>query len=313
VRKTMIGLGAVIALALVGHAALAQLSEVVLPPGSPFPESVAAAPDGTLYASSISNGGIARALPGVREATPWIEPGAFATRSTFGVQVDAPRHLLWVCSNDASGLGLKGPSDVKGSWLKAFDLATGAGKISVALPPGPAICNDAAFSADGSVYVTNTAAPQILRLAPGGTKLAIWLTDKSLAGGLDGIAFDVNGNLYVDTYVTGELFRIMVKNGAAVKVTKLTTSRLLTHADGMKFALGHLLMVEGGGTLDRVTVTGDAAKVDTLHHFDGPTGLGVIGRTVWVSEGQLQLLADAGKPGNKLPVFRLRAFSMPAE
>ena len=312
-RKTKIDMGAAMALALAGHTAFAQPSEVVLPAGSPFPESVAAAPDGTLYASSISNGGIARALPGASRAEAWIKPGDFATRSTFGVQVDTHRNLLWVCSNDASGLGLKGPSDINGAYVKAFDLASGAGKISVQLPPGPAICNDMAFGADGSVYVTNTAAPQVLRLAPGSTKLEVWLTDKSLAGGLDGIAFGADGNLYVNTYVTGELFRITIKDGAAEEVTKLATSRPLTHADGMKSVLGSLLMVEGAGMLDRITVTGDTAKVDTLQHFDGPTGLGVVGRTIWVSEGQLRLLADAGKPGKTLPTFRLRAFSLPAD
>jgi hypothetical protein len=58
-------------------------------------------------------------------------------------------------------------------------------------------CNDIAIGRDGSAYVTDSAAPQILRLPPGG------------GGGLDGIAFGADGNLY------GELFRIDMSDGKA--------------------------------------------------------------------------------------------------
>jgi hypothetical protein len=55
---------------------------------------------------------------------------------------------------------------VKGSFLKGFDLDTGDGKISAALPGTRTLCNDMALGPDGSVYVTNSFTPQIPGLSP---------------------------------------------------------------------------------------------------------------------------------------------------
>lgn len=64
----------------------------------------------------------------------------------------------------------------------------------------------------GEVYVTNTLAPEILRLRPGAKALEIWASDPVFdagpkGAGLDGIAFGADGHLYVNTFSKGELFR----------------------------------------------------------------------------------------------------------
>jgi hypothetical protein len=48
-----------------------------------------------------------RIKPGASTAEQWIKPGAFDSRSTFGVLVDERYNLLWVCSNDTSGKGYR--------------------------------------------------------------------------------------------------------------------------------------------------------------------------------------------------------------
>ncbi len=83
-------------LMLSGAGAMAQLASVALPPGLPFPESVAVVPDGTLYISSITNGGVARAMPDEVAAKQWIAPGTFGTRSTFGMLAEAESITLFV-------------------------------------------------------------------------------------------------------------------------------------------------------------------------------------------------------------------------
>src|SRR5262245_26370822 len=101
--RTLRGLAAVAAcvtLPLWTDAAIAAQGVVTLPDSSPFPESVTATSDGTLYASSITDGGVVRAKPGAAMAEVFIKPGAFGTRSTFGVFADEARGLLWVASND---------------------------------------------------------------------------------------------------------------------------------------------------------------------------------------------------------------------
>lgn len=288
-------------------AASAQQAVITLPAGSPFPESLTATSDGTLYAGSLTNGGVVRARPGSAEAEVWIKPGAFGTRSTFGVLADEANGLLWVCSNDASQLGAKGPNDVEGSFVKGFDLKTGQGRISVELPSRPAICNDMALGPDGSLYVSNTAQPQLLRLPSGGSKMEVWAQDDRLKGGLDGLAFGADGSLYANTFISGELFRFEVKSGSVGAIEKIETPRPLKFPDGLKADGTSFLMVEGGGPLSRVTVEAGRATLSTIKEFAGPTGLARVGDLIWVSEGQIVNLVDPSKKGQMPQSFQFRA------
>lgn len=285
---------------------------VVLPASSPFPESVTAAADGTLYVSSITHGGVLKVAPGSSTAVPFFQPGDHGTRSTFGVLADDKRALLWVASNDASVFGMKGPSTVEGAWIKGFDMKSGALKVSVRVPTGPAIVNDFAVAEDGSLYITNTAGPQILRLKAGATEIEVFVQDDAMKGGLDGIAFGKDGNLYANTYGTGELFRIEVKNGSPGKVTKLTTSRPLTHPDGLRPFKGGFIMAEGGGTIDRVTINGDSALIETLVQAEEPVSAWPAPDRMWVAEGHLSYLAPE-KKGQLPSSFKLLALPLPKD
>lgn len=292
----------------VAPAVAGDAKAIVIPGDQAYPESMSSASDGTIYISSPAAGGVARVKPGTSKAEMWIKPGAFGTRSTFGVLVDEKSKTLWVCSNDMSAAGIPGPSSFPGSYLKGFDLASGAGKVSAAFPGTAHMCNDMVVAPDGTLYVTNTMAPQILRLKPGAKDLEIWLENDLLApkngAGLDGIAFGSDGNLYVNTFGGNEFFRVTLKDGAPGSVTKLETSRPLKNPDALRQMSGDVfLMAEGGGTLDRVTVNGDKVKVETLKDgLNGPTSLAKVGDTVWVGEGQLDHLFDPkGNGPPKLP------------
>jgi len=294
--------------------AMAATESVALPGERAFPESISSSKDGTLYVSSLASGGITRIEPHSSEAKVWIEPGAFGTHSTFGVLVDENAGLLWVCSNDLSARGMAVGTPEGVSALFAFDLKTGVGRISVPFPSKPSTCNDITIGPDGAAYVTNTAAPQVLRLARGAKELEVWFTEPSLqpekGGGLDGLAFGADGNLYVNTVGPGELYRIDVKRGKATKLTRLTPSRPLFHTDGMRRYGKDFLLIEGQGRLDLMTVHGDSASVETLKDgYTTPTGVTSVGRTAWLSEGQLSLLSDPNKKPN-LP-FRVYAVPLP--
>ena len=293
-------------------AARADPASIDLP--VPFPESVTSTSEGVLYVSSFRDGGVLKIAPGSSPVT-FLKPGEHGTRSTFGVLADEKSGTLWVASNDISAIGVKGPSDVEGSWVKGFDLKSGgAPKVSAKLPVSPAAANDFAVGDDGTLYVTNVLGPQIFQLKPGAKELEVFVQDDRLKGGLDGIAFDENGALVVNTYFTGELFRINVKAGAPGAITKLKTSRPLKKPDGLRPIPGGFLMVEGGAdTLDRVTITGDEAKIKTVKEFAGPTGLTVVGDTVWVAEGQLGYLSEPELKGKPLPSFQLRSVPLPKD
>lgn len=305
-RLALAGLGFGLAIG----AARADPASIDLP--VPFPESVTSTSEGVLYVSSFRDGGVLKIAPGSSPVT-FLKQGEHGTRSTFGVLADEKTGTLWVASNDISAIGVKGPSDVEGSWVKGFDLKSGgAPKVSAKLPVSPAAANDFAVGDDGTLYVTNVLGPQIFQLKPGAKELEVFVQDDRLKGGLDGIAFDENGALIVNTFFTGELFRIDVKAGAPGAITKLKTSRPLKKPDGLRPIPGGFLMVEGAAdTLDRVTITGDEAKIETVKEFAGPTGLTVAGDTVWVAEGQLGYLSEPDLKGKPLPSFQLRSTPLP--
>jgi sugar lactone lactonase YvrE len=274
-------------------------------PDKSFPESVTSTSDGTLYVGSFNLGGVTR-IPKGGKPEQLVKPGAAGSRSTLGVLADEKSGTLYVCSNDISGYGVAGPGDVKGAWLKTFDLKSGEPKGSFALGAPTSFCNDIVVGSDGTAYVSDSGAPIVHSLKPGGTALTTFATDPQLAPakdgvGLDGIAIGADGDLYVTTFIPAKLFKIAVKDGKAGAVTELKPSRPLDHADAMRAHGTDLLLIEGNGKLDKVTLKGDQAEIDTIKEgFNGPVSVTEIGDTGWVAEGKLSYIigADKGKdPG----------------
>jgi len=277
-------------------------------PDKSFPESVTSTKDGTLYAGSFNEGGVVKIAPGGK-AEPFVKPGANGSRSTLGVLADENSGTLYVCSNDLGGLGVKGPSDAKGSVLKTFDLKTGADKGSFTLAETTSFCNDIVVGSDGTAYITDSLAPNIYSLKSGGTKLEVWATDPAFAPakdgvGLDGIAIGADGNIYLTTYIPAKLLRVAVKDGKPGAVTELTPS------DAMRAFGDSFLVIEGAGRLDRVTVKGDEAQIDVIQEgLAEPVSVTQVGNTAWVAEGKLSYIIGPNKEKDPGP-FLLKPVSL---
>jgi sugar lactone lactonase YvrE len=233
------------------------------------------------------------------------------------VFADKRANTLWACSNDLSGLGGPSGSGDSRSALKGFDLRTGAAKRSVTLPGVHAFCNDIAVDAPGAIYVTDSANPNILRLPAGASTFEVFVSSPQFLPpeggfGLDGIAFGRDGNLYVTTYTTGGLFRVDVKRGRADGVTKLHGWSPLTRPDALRSLGEHsFLLIEGSGTLDRVSITGDAFAVAPIRGgFREPTSVTRVGSTAWVSEGQLAFFFDPARRKSS-PSLPFRIYAVP--
>jgi sugar lactone lactonase YvrE len=303
------------AMALSGFGmSVAAPSSIDLPGAMAYPESLSSDKDGTLYVGNFAEGGVLRVRPNGKPEQ-WIKPGAFGSASILGVLVDESSGTLWVCSNDLSGSGIKVAGSVPGSALIGFDLQTGTGTIRAKFPGEHNYCNDIATGADGTAYVTNSDAPQILTLAPGGKQLQVWFSDPPLQPkpngfGLDGIAFGSDGNLYFNTFDAAGLYRLEVRQGKPGKLTKLKPSRKLALTDGMRpLRDGEFLLIEGAGRLDSMTIKGDDAIIATLKDgYVTPTGVTRVGDVAWVSEGQLDFVGQTDqKP--RLP-FKLFSVSL---
>jgi len=273
-------------LALQSATVMAQ-SPIVLPGDKVFPENLSSDKAGNIYVGNLGNGGVFRVKPNGSVAERWIKAGAYGSSGVLGVLADDRSNTLWVCSNNLSAWGLTIPGDTV-SALKGFDLKTGEGKLSMTLPTNPSLCNDITIGPDGSAYVSNSSAPEILRLAPNGKTFEIWFSDPALQPpkgqvGFDGLAFGDDGNLYFNRYDPADLYRIEVKGDKAGKATKLAISRKLTGTDALRHLDGNrFLMAEGGGSVDRVTIRGDSAIVETLKAgFDIPTSATLVGKTIW--------------------------------
>jgi sugar lactone lactonase YvrE len=300
------------------RAATQKVESVPLPGTKAFPESITSTSDGALFVGRLGDGGIVRIKSRAAESTVFVQPGAAGSRSISGVFADEASSTLWACSNDLSALGGPATGSDTGSALKGFALKTGDGKRSVLLPGSRAFCNDIAVDAKGSVYVTDSANPTILKLSAGATTFDVFAQDSAFSppqsggAGLDGIAFGSDGNLYVTTYTAGELFRVEVKDGRARRVTKLTGNRHLQFPDALR-RLGDnsFLLIEGSGRIDRVVIRGDAFAVTAIHDgFVTPTSVAQIGTTAWVSEGQLAFFFDPSKR-NSSPSLPFRIYAVP--
>jgi sugar lactone lactonase YvrE len=292
----------------VGFTFAADRSQITVNDTREFPESITSTKDGAVFFGSISKGMVYKAAPGSGRAEPWIKPGTGNLKNILGVFADERGKTLWVCSLVRPVPG--GPEVQPDTALKAFDLKTGAFKVSYDFPGHKGVCNDIAVAPDGTVYATETGEGKILRLKRGTDNLEVWSADPLLASA-DGIALLADGAVYVNGFRTGSLVRVPVRpDGSAGQATKLDTSRPLVRPDGMRsVGPNTMLMAEGEGRVDEVTVNGEKAEIKVLKgdFTDGPTAVTLVGGTAFVLEAKLNYLNDEKLRGQDPGRFRASA------
>jgi sugar lactone lactonase YvrE len=282
----------VLAAALVCAAHAADRTEITFADGKIFPESLTSTRNGTLYFGSVGLDSVYRAAPKSSKAETWIRPKSHGLQTVLGVFADEAADTLWVCT---SAVDVRNGAPTAGETaLKAFSLKDASFKASYVFP-GNGICNDIAVAQDGTLYVTDTTGARVLRLKKGARALDGWAADATLLGTADGIALLADGSVYVNSVGQGTLLRIAVKaDGSAGSIVKLATSRPLQSPDGMR-SVGRktMLLVEGAGRLDEVTINGDTAEIKVLKDgMTGPTAVTLVGDMAYVAEARLNYLND---------------------
>jgi sugar lactone lactonase YvrE len=268
-------------------------SELRLPGPAFFPESITAAPNGTLYVSSLATGAVVRFAPGSSTPTPFVTG---VNARTTGLMAD--RNVLWACAVDVG---------FQSSELRAFDLRTGVLEASYPLPDG-GLCADIAV-ARGNVYVTDTSGGRILRLSSGRDRtLEVWSDDPQLAHGgflkINGITFDGRRTFYTTNYSTGELFAVPFEPGrAAGAAVQIGLHTPMTNPDGIRWHDGYLYIAENPNGLSRVDPrTGERDLIDST--LDQPSSLVFVGDDVWITEGQVLRFQTGERPNLPFKVVR---------
>ena len=259
-----------------------QRAEITINDTGVNAENLTSSADGTVYFGSMAKGTIYRAAPGAAQAEPWILASAAGLTNVLGVLAHDASNTLWVCQNNTGGRG--GAPVVGQTALRAFDLKSGAPKGTYPFPSNGGVCNDIAVAADGTVYATESFANRVHRLRPGGTALDVWITDPQLAA-VDGIALLADGAVYVNTFMSGRLFRIPVNpDGSAGPLTPIETSMPLNRPDGLRnVGAQTFLQVEAQGRLAELTIAGTRAEVRVLQEgLTAAAGVTVVGDDAFV-------------------------------
>ncbi|MGR1579899.1 hypothetical protein ACSSNL_00390 [Thalassobius sp. S69A] len=298
--------------------ALAQSGTAIPLPDPAFaPEGISADADGNLYTGSLTQGRLIAISAKDHSVRDFAPAGANGMVTVVGLHVAGD--TVFACSSDP---GISALTGTAAPALVAFDRVTGAASGRYELPAGGAFCNDIAQLPDGTILATDSFAPRIYALAPGGDQLEIWLEDAQFSGegfNLNGIAYD-DGAVYALRYNTGTLHRIAIEqNGQSGAVSQVALPRNIHGADGLTaLGNGRFLIVEGGGlsagatgALLGVTLNGDAATIDTIAaDLNVPTTATVIGTQAYVIEGQLDHLFDPS--AGPADPYRILKIQLPA-
>ncbi len=206
-----------------------------------IPEGIAYDPaDDVFYVSSIRHGKVVRVK---RDGTARdFATGLFAA---LGVKVDAARRRLWVASYAAPETAGYDTADEGRAAAYEFDLASG--RLQRTIRTTKSLLNDLAIAADGTVYITDSVAGRVLRVAPDAT------TPETFAEGFgypNGIALSDDGaQLFVADF--RGITRIALPSGAR-SVIAPPRGETFSGIDGLSYHRGSLIAIQNAVGLPRV-------------------------------------------------------------
>lgn len=267
-------------IALLPAVAIAQSAEITINDPKAAPESITMAPGGALIMGSAGLPFIFRAAQGATVAEKFIDVTNDGGGTFLGVLADAGSNTLWACQITA----VPGTTQRR-TFLRGFDLGSGAAKFRWALPGDANTCNDFTVGTDKALYITDTANGRIYRLKPGAADAELLIENRTLIG-VDGITF-LDGVLYVNTVTTNNLYRIPLdSSGKAGAPIDIWMDQPVSAPDGMRAAGGKMFMTENRvGKVDLVTIAGDKAHITVLKEGLGtPTAVEPVGDTLWIGE-----------------------------
>jgi sugar lactone lactonase YvrE len=280
-----------------------------------IPEGIAWDPVGRrFYLGSLFKKKIVRVGPD-GAASDFVASGQDGLWTVLGLRVDPPRRLLWAASAADGREGAAAGS----SGLFAFDLDTGKLRARHILDgrPDKHLFNDIAVSAGGEVFVTDSEAGAVYRLAPGGQALEAYLPAGSFVYP-NGIALDASdAKLYVADFSRGiSIVHIATKTARPLPHPRAVT---LHSVDGLYAYGASLVAIQNGPGMERVvrfSLDASGERVTGLRVIESrnpelavPTTGTIAGSDFfYIANSQIEALSeDDGrlKPGIKLEEVRI--------
>jgi len=265
--------------ALIAATAPAMAAEILIKDAKSQPESLAAAPDGTLIVGSASTPFVYKIRPGSTTPEVFIDAGSEGQGTFFlGQLVDGG--TVWSCM-----LTPVAGTNQRHTALIGTDLKSGARKLRWNLPGDNSTCNDMAVGPDKALYISDTANAKIFRLAPGAQSADLWLENR-LVTGIDGLTF-FNGVLYYNSVFFNNFYRVPVDaSGKAGTPVQIWMDAPVKGIDGLRVANGKLVQAENGsGKVHMLTLMeGDRAHVTVLKEgLNTPTAVEAGRGELWIA------------------------------
>jgi len=258
----------------------AMAAEILIKDAKSQPESLAAAPDGTLIVGSASTPFVYKIRPGSTTPEVFIDASAEGPGTFFlGQLIDG--NTVWSCV--LTPVPGTTPAQRKTA-LIGSDLATGKRKLRWDLPGTNSLCNDMAVGPDKALYISDTIVGKIFRLAPGATSAELWLEHRNLTG-IDGLTF-LNGVLYYNSVFFNNLYRVPVDaQGKPGTPVEIWMDAPVKGIDGMRIANGKIVQAENGsGKIHVLTIDGDRAHVTVLKEgLNQPTAMEPGRGELWIA------------------------------
>src|SRR6476469_3323201 len=177
----------------------------------------------------------------------FVSPRSAGLAGVFGMAVDSVRRVLWVATTALPRMEGFTPADSGRVGVYGYDLDTGRLKRSAWMPRDSSTAHtfgDVAIAPNGDVYVSDSEAPWIFRLAIGSDSLERFVSHP-LFRSLQGMAITPDGaTMYVADYSHG----LLSVSLASRTVTPLGASGTMTllGVDGLYWHRGALVGVQNG-------------------------------------------------------------------
>jgi sugar lactone lactonase YvrE len=212
-----------------------------------LPEGIAYDPaDDVFYLSSLRYTKVLRVDRDGR-ATDFVTTGQDGIRATLGMHVDPVRRLLWVASGVTPEMPGYTPDQAGFSALHAYSLRDGklVKKVTTGSNEKPSMLNDVTLLADGSLFVTDTPANRVLRLAADADTFEVFAEDLRYPNGI--AVADDEESLYVADFRGINRFSVRDKSRQL-----LAARQPLAGIDGLAYDHGTLIGIQNAAGNPRV-------------------------------------------------------------